>query len=383
MYSVTDYAGMIANRARTGHYVRALRETVRPGCVCLDLGAGTGFFAVFCCKLGAARVYAVEPNADALQVAREVAAANGCAERITFFPHFSTQIELPERADVIVSDLRGVLPLSQHHLPALADARRRFLAAGGVLIPRRDTLWAAVVESAEQYARAVPPGREEEFGVNLGPSRARTVHSLRRARMKPEHLLAPPRPWAELDYTRLEGANARGEAFWTVARRGTGHGLLFWFDGTLTDGVGFSNAPGQPELIYGQAFFPWVEPVPLEAGDAVAATLRADLVGGDYVWGWDSVVRSGGPGGPVKASFRQSTFLGTPLAGEGLRKRAATYRAALTEDGEIDRFILSRMDGATPLGDIARQTAAQFPGRFPQWRDALARVGDLAYRYGR
>ena len=64
-------------------------------------------------------------------MAREIAAANGFADRIDFFQELSTEVELPERADVIVSDLRGVLPAYQHHIGAIADARERLLAPGG------------------------------------------------------------------------------------------------------------------------------------------------------------------------------------------------------------------------------------------------------------
>jgi hypothetical protein len=62
--------------------------------------------------------------------------ANGYADRITFHQTLSSAITLPQPADVIVSDLRGVLPLMQHHIPAIVDARQRLLAPGGVLIPR-------------------------------------------------------------------------------------------------------------------------------------------------------------------------------------------------------------------------------------------------------
>src|SRR5262249_37404521 len=158
----------------------------------------------------------------------------------------------------------------------------------------------------EDYARVVPLGEESVHGVNMGPARSRVVNSWRKTYLKPQHLLAAPRHWATLDYAALEGASVRGEAAWTVERPGTGHGRRLWFDATLMEGVGFSNAPGQPELICGQGFFPWVHPVPLAAGDVVEVNLRADLVGADYVWGWDSRVRVGGAAGPVKGEFRQS-----------------------------------------------------------------------------
>src|ERR1700733_1423838 len=99
MYSLFDYQTFVANRVRTEAYALALRQAIRPGCICLDIGTGTGFFAVLACRLGARKVIAVEPE-DAIQVAREVAAANGCAERITFIQDLSTRVCLEERADV-------------------------------------------------------------------------------------------------------------------------------------------------------------------------------------------------------------------------------------------------------------------------------------------
>jgi hypothetical protein len=55
----------------------------------------------------------------------------------------------------------------------------------------------------------------------------------------------------------------------------------------------------------------------------------------------------------------------------------------LGEDGEIDRFILSRMDGEVSLIEIARLTAERFPERFPRWQDVMPRVGALSSRYSR
>src|SRR3954471_21820036 len=106
---------MIADSARMDAYARALRQAIKPGSVVLDIGTGIGIFAMLASQFGARRVYAIEPD-DAIQIARQIAAANGYAERVEFFQNLSTRIELPERADIIVSDLRGVLPVFQHHI---------------------------------------------------------------------------------------------------------------------------------------------------------------------------------------------------------------------------------------------------------------------------
>src|SRR5687768_12813489 len=110
MYSISSYGKMIADSIRTQAYASAIGRAIKPDSVVLDIGTGIGIFAMLACQFGARRVYAIEPD-DAIQVARETAAANGFADRIEFIQGLSTRIALPERVDVIVSDLRGVLPL--------------------------------------------------------------------------------------------------------------------------------------------------------------------------------------------------------------------------------------------------------------------------------
>src|SRR5216683_295755 len=142
MYSLSGYAGMISDRGRTDAYARALEAVVRPTSAVLDVGTGTGMFALLACRFGARKVYAVEAS-NVIEIAREVAAANGFSERIVFIQGTSTKIDLPEKVDAIVSDIRGISPLFQGSVPALIDARDRFLAPGGTMIPARDIIFAA------------------------------------------------------------------------------------------------------------------------------------------------------------------------------------------------------------------------------------------------
>src|SRR6185437_16151653 len=95
MYSLHFYGQMLADAPRMDAYAAALRRLVRPDSVVMDLGCGPGVFALLACKLGARRVYAVEPN-NVIGLAREVAVANGLADRIEFFESLSTEITLPE-----------------------------------------------------------------------------------------------------------------------------------------------------------------------------------------------------------------------------------------------------------------------------------------------
>jgi protein arginine N-methyltransferase 1 len=378
-YSVLSYGDMITDRPRVGPYVEALRRAVRPGCVVLDIGAGTGIFSLLACQLGAAEVHAIEPNA-AIEVARQMAAANGYADRIRFHSALSTEITLPRPADVIISDLRGVLPLLQKHIPAIADARRRLLAPGGVLIPRRDRLWAALVEDPKTYRPYAEPWRSNDFGLDLRAGHRLVVNTWRKVNATADQMLVEPRHWATLDYGSIENPNLAGTLSWRAERPGTAHGVLVWFDAELAEGIGFSNAPGQPELIYGQAFFPLEEPLPLAEGDQVEVELRADLIDGDYVWRWSTRVMAAS--GAARAVFRQSTFYGAPVSPGKLKRREAGFIPQPSQDVETDRLVLFMMDGRTPLHEIALALFKRFPKRFPSRQDALTRVADMAERYG-
>jgi protein arginine N-methyltransferase 1 len=149
----------------------------------------------------------------------------------------------------------------------------------------------------------------------------------------------------------------------------------------LAEGVSFSNAPGTTEAIYGNAFFPLSTPVTLAAGDTVSVAVRADLVGEDYIWCWNTRILDQGRSGQVKAEFKQSTFFGAPLSPARLHKRAASHTPKLNEEVQIDQFILSLVDGQTSLEEIARRVSSTFPDRFIKWQDALTRAGKLLLKY--
>ena len=380
-YQLTSYGDMITDRPRMDAYAHALAAVVRPGRTVLDLGAGTGILSLLACRLAADHVHIVEPD-DAIEVARVTAAANGFADRITLHQALSTAVHLANPVDVIVSDLRGVLPLFQHHIPTIIDARTRLLARGGTLIPSSDTMWASIVEDEPMYRRYDEPWLRNPYELDLRAGHQWVVNSWRKVNAKAEHLLAPPQPWATLDYRTVTSPDVSGRITWTIARSGTAHGILAWFDTELSEGIGFTNAPGRAELIYGQAFFPLQAPIALEPGDVVTIDLRADLVGGNYIWQWATRVDAPNGSRP-KARYHQSTFLAQPLAAKMLGRREAGFRPLLGDEGRLDSFVLSRMNGETTLEEIAARSMEAFPGRFANVPAAIAYVGELSVKYAR
>ena len=173
-----------------------------------------------------------------------------------------------------------------------------------------------------------------------------------------------------------------GSARWTVHEAREAHGLCLWFDCEAAPGCVFSNAPAVGTgSVYQQAFFPWPEARQLEPGDEIAVQIRADLVGEDYIWSWNTEIRGADARTPTKAAFRQSRFLSAAISVDWLHKTGASFVPAPNQEARIDRMILDLLFAGISLEEISRRVSDAFPERFPEWRDALTRVGHLSLRY--
>ncbi len=380
MYSLRDFGAMIADAGRFGAYAKAIAAAVHPGDTVAEIGCGPGVFSLLACRAGARRVFAIESD-DSIQFARQLAAANGFLDRIEFFQSDSRKTELPERVNVIVSDIRGVLPLYNHVIPSLEDARQRLLAASGIMIPRRDTLKAAVIDASEFYSYLTSPWRTSALGVDLSPSLLPILNQSYSSTFKKDQLLTEAQEWGLLDYTVGAPVRVAAELDLHAATDGTAHGVCLWFETKLFEGIGYSSGPGAAGTVYGQMFLPWLEPVAVEKGQRIHLGLHADLVGQDYIWRWETRISAG----PRNAEFhfQQSTFQGANLSPHSLRCQAVDYAPTLSEAGQADLWMLERMDGSASLQRIAQAAAERFPRLFSSWQEAFRRVADLSRKFSR
>ena len=380
-YDLAAYGKMIMDRVRTGAYCRALAIAVKPGDIVVDLGAGAGILTLHACRLGARLVHAIEPNA-AIQIAREIVQANGFSDRVAFHQAMSFDVELLEPAKVVVTDPRGVLPLNERAIPTIIDARRRLLKPGGALIPQRDTIWAALVEAPDTYhERYDNAWRSANNGFDMEAARRRTINRFGKCCVESNQLLSEPVRWLLLDYRAIEGASAHSRVQFQVERGGTAHGFALWFDSELIDGISISNRPGQPELIYGQLFFPFQEPLSVLPNQTITVDLRADLVAGEYIWQWTTHTTSAASPDKIKRLYHQSSLFSSVLRPEQLRKMSDQHVPSLNEEGVIHMRALELMNTHWPLAQIAEAMAAQFPKRFPSSDDALGFIGELSARW--
>jgi protein arginine N-methyltransferase 1 len=363
---------------RLNAYTQALRRVITPQSVVLDIGCGAGLMALLAAKMGARKVYAIEPD-PSIHLAKSLAADNGLSDRITFIQDISTRVELPEKADVIVSDLRGPLPLLQRHIPAILDARTRLLKPGGVLLSQRDDIFVAPAQHSDQYEEITGAWDNPENDLDLRRAKKIALNAPLVVRAQPQNFLAQPALVGSLEYTSIQNPNARWHSAHTATRAGIMHGLLVWFNATVWQDLVFSNAPGDSCLVYRQTLFLCEEAIPVHPGDQIETVLQATLIGDDYVWRWQARHKPNGQG--WGAWQNQSSFDNLSLFEEDLRKGADAFVPRRSAQAEADLFILSGMNGQASVGQLAQAAMEQFPAQFASLTEAHTRVAALSRQY--
>jgi len=131
-------------------------------------------------------------------------------------------------------------------------------------------MWAALVDTPRLHQEIVGVWGKDVFGIDMSAIRPTAVNTWCKSRIRPPQLVTSPECWAVLDYAVLQSPHVRGDAAWEIRDDRTAHGIGVWFDWEGAQAVAFSNSPLSSERhIFGQAFFPWPEPLDLCRGDEV------------------------------------------------------------------------------------------------------------------
>jgi precorrin-6B methylase 2 len=266
--AVDIHRPMIGDAVRVEAYARAIQQVVRPGMAVLDAGTGSGLLACMAAHAGARVVYAVE-RSDLFDLAIEVVARSGLADRVKLIRGDFAEVALPEKVDVIVTETFGALALAEGATADLRTCAERNLAPGGRVVPSGIDLWLAPVGDREVFEDTV-----EVFGnvhgTDLSALRALALQRGRNMDLTPDALLAPAALWMALKWP--EEGKVRGTLTFTDLPEGDLVGLAGWFTLRLAEGVDLPTGPADPVTHWGQTFMP-LEPVPIPAGDTLEVTV--------------------------------------------------------------------------------------------------------------
>lgn len=371
-----EHRHYLADRARVDAYARAIAEVVHPGVVVLDLGCGTGILGLLACRAGASRVYAVEET-ELIEIARQVARANGFADRIVHFHAHSSHVTLPELVDVVVCDQGGRFGVDGTLLQDVEDARRRLLAPGGRTIPASIQVALAPVESPDAFS-AVEFWRGRPAGFDFSVARGIAANTGYPRMFSAGELLAGPATSESIDLSAPPPPVVRVDGSWRVTRPGTLHGLAAWFAATLAPGVVLTNSPLVSDRVNRrQAFFPIAEPVAVEGGDEVRAAWRVRV--DELMASWTVDVQ-GARGAAPRARFAHSTLEGMLLDRGALEKTRPAHVPRLSARGRARRAVLELVDGGRSVAEIERAVLVRHAELFPSPHDATVFVAEVLAR---
>lgn len=235
------HQALLADLGRNRAFARALRTRVRKGQRVLDLGAGSGVWAVLAARLGAHEVVAVEREPLLLPVIERLAHDNGVAARVRVVQAEALELDLPGVFDGVISETVGHEGFDEGIVALLARARERFLRAGGWLIPETLALEAA---PARRLGRAA--GRPAVPGVRLHGFAELSQQVPQVVPPPALRTLAPTRRLVRVDLRRVPGDYqcAPLRARFDVADARHVEGLAVWVEMGLAPGLTLSTRRG-------------------------------------------------------------------------------------------------------------------------------------------
>ena len=278
------HRGLLQDEVRTNAFREAIRRAVTPGSVVLDLGAGSGILSFFACAVGARRVFAIDATHSA-DLAAFLSRQLGYSDRIQVFHDRSTKVELPERADVLVTETLGAFGFDERILSSVIDARARLLKPDAIIIPRRVELFLVPVDDTSIYERSVAWWTSKPYGLDLSALAVFASNIVFVGDIGRDSFLAAPELVIAADLTTLTASDVSGSVHFSATRAGLMHGFSGWFRATLADGLELSNE--MPGTSWEHVFLPLQSPVAIEAGTPVDVELEcADGV----MWRWKGTI---------------------------------------------------------------------------------------------
>lgn len=295
---------MMEDSARLAAFERAIEETVRPGDVVLEIGAGTGILAMMAARRGARRVITFESGTMA-ELARAIVRENGFENVIDVRAGWSNEAELPESVDVLMGELLGASGLDEGIIGYFGDALRRMEGAPR-LLPLGIDLLVAPVALGASYRKTVGFWRERPAGFSFERLAKEAAAQLHLSRIGTVELMGDAFRWAHVELGEQAATFVKGEAAWAPTESATLGGFAVWFDARLSARSSIANPPGAESSHWAQGFLPLATPIEVRAGDIIRVEISTNDGG---LWAWRGETARGEA---HVARFSQATLPSAP-----------------------------------------------------------------------
>lgn len=276
---------MIEDDVRLSRYATAIAQVVEHNDVVVDLGTGTGILAFLAIQAGARKVYAIE-RANIIEVAKKNAELNGFLDKIEFIKGDSRFINLPEKADCLISEVLGHFALEENMLDAIMDARNRFLSSDGKVIPKSVQLFFAPAYVEHIYDREITAWEKRKAGFDMSAGRELAVNNVYLEKINAKDLVGTGQLAAHIDIANVSNLSVRAQATFAINNKAIINGFTGWFNAELTSDVFINTSPSSADTHWKQCFFPLSRPCEVSSGEFITLDFNSKSMSDDVVYYW-------------------------------------------------------------------------------------------------
>lgn len=277
VYDEFLYTALTTDERRNQSYKVAINRQVKDKIV-VEIGTGKdAILSRFCAHAGATKIYAIERNPQTCQLAKEAVAQAGYSAQIEIIHGDATEVQLPELADVCVSEIVGSIGGSEGSAVIINNARR-LLKPNGKMLPERSTTKIAAVTFPDElwndlgFTRVSGHYTQKIFEQIGYPFDVRLCVK----NFPKSHVLTDFGIFEDLDYTQPLATNYQHENYLTIQRDGRFDGFLVWL--TLETIAGEIIDILEHEHSWLPIYFPAFTPgISVHCGDTLTLTCGRSL----------------------------------------------------------------------------------------------------------
>lgn len=268
----TWYIDAVNDTWRNAAYRASLQHLATPDSVALEVGTGSGLFAMMAIQAGFRHVYTFESSEHVARIAEECFRRNGFEDRITLIKKkFGSEegTELPERPDILMHEMSGDNLIVKDLFDVIKSAHNLGVAEDTPILPQKFAVHAQLSGDSDLHAKThVADGIE---GLDLTAINVLAMSRILLDRgVELQTALSEPFVACSHDVTQsLELDEGSQVIDVTVSGQGTAYGLVHWICQSFPGGATYENTPGR-WCNWQPYYWPFKEPRAVKAGDKVA-----------------------------------------------------------------------------------------------------------------